>query len=517
MYLSIGEDYAASLKELTFNLRPIIETLTTIAKENKQDAQGIVEAISNRVYKCIPEQKLFAMYLLDSICKTVGSPYRGLFSAEIFKLFSHVYLLVGDSTRSRLVKMFDLWRTTKVEGESIFDDGEMTKIGQFLSQAGRSEPPSLSPSSLVSNIDALLPVLQRKAATDASYPPKIAALGELRILLQSQQLNPHDLAGIRDKLVSMKEQELLTPSPLAPTTPKTPLSQISTPAPTPMAEPAKAELLFANLIALGMVKMDQSLKPGSKPEYELVLPRVKYTPGAGGAPSMTSLEQLLVEANVGTKSQYEQIKFKELVKVSRSLSGSGENNTDLAASLQKFISKPSLDLATVQLLYETKSLKCSQCGKRFDSDDRGATRKRAHLDWHFRINKKMANLKNVQSRLWYLDLLEWVHFREDALLEFGDTTKKETPPSNAGTTVAKATYVVIPADETNMDNICIICREEVKPTFSSKIDEWIWDNCVYASGTKSGRKIVHLTCLLETSRKHSAEDQLNGRVKRERV
>ena len=72
----IVEDYGQSLNDLTFNSRPIIDNLTTIAKENPDVADGIIDAITNRIYKCIPEHKLFALYLLDFVCKNVGTPYN---------------------------------------------------------------------------------------------------------------------------------------------------------------------------------------------------------------------------------------------------------------------------------------------------------------------------------------------------------------------------------------------------------------------------------------------------------
>ena len=63
----ILEAYKQSLSELTFNSRPIIDNLTIIAKENPNVADGIVDLITQRIYKTIPDQKLFALYLLDSI------------------------------------------------------------------------------------------------------------------------------------------------------------------------------------------------------------------------------------------------------------------------------------------------------------------------------------------------------------------------------------------------------------------------------------------------------------------
>lgn len=514
----IVEDYASSLAELTFNSRPIIVNLTTIARENLDHAEGILHAITNRIYKCIPEQKLFTLYLLDSICKTVGNPYNILVGDEIFKLFSHVYLLVNDQTRARLVKMYDLWKIFRVKGSGLplFPSEQMEKIDNFLSQAGfrRADAPKFSLSLLIDDIDTLLPILQNKLLlnpSDSALAGKCTALTELRVLLKSQELKQNELAGISEKLTQMKQQELYT-------VPNTPITPAVTPATTPgfsatveVQTPLRALALFDDLIASGLVKFDQSLKPGLKPVYEVKLPKVKFSGANGGAPSNNMLEQILMDANPSTQSQYEQIKIKELVKVSKKLLDGG----NFGANLQKFITGNTLDASTVQVLYETKSLKCAQCGKRFTNDDAGAQKKRVHLDWHFRINKKLANHKtNIQSRNWYLDDFEWVKFDDNNLLEYGTTTVKKE--AVATTQKQEAQYVVIPSTESNMNNMCTICREQVKATYNDQLGEWVWDGCMYVPPNKSGRRIVHVTCFQEANRKRGAPED-EHKVKREKL
>lgn len=495
---AIVDDYAASLRELTFNSRPIIENLTTIAKENTDYADGFLHVITTRIYKTIPEHKLFALYLLDSVCKNVGNPYNILVGDEIFKLFSHVYQMVDDQTRARLAKIYETWKLSKTKGSNapLFPPEETDKIGRFLHQLGYQKPepvPVISANQLIGDIDTLLPIMEKKLVanpSDAALSGRCGALQQLRGLLQSQSLKNNDLLGIQEKLALMKQQELQAPVSIA-TPATTPVRAVS----VEVKAPSKAQALFADLLASGLVKMDQSLKPGSKPVYELVMPKEKYS-----AVSANPLEQLLKDANGG--SQYDQIKLKELVKISAKITEK--------ASLQSFISTSVLEASTVQLLYECKPLKCAQCGKRFTSEE--TDKKRIHLDWHFRINKKQANFKsNIQSRNWYLDDLEWVRFTDDELLEYG-STKKETV-STVVNQVARAQYVVIPSTETNMNNTCNICREQIKPTYNDQLGEWVWDECMYAPGTKSGRKIVHVSCFNERKR---AGDEMEGVVKRER-
>lgn len=130
---SFGEQYAASLQELTFNSRPIIEAHTLLAEENTAHALEIVVAIEERIEKAIPSQKLYSLYLLDSISKNIGLPYTNLFSNNLFKTFTRTYGLVDDPTRCKLIKLFKTWKVpTAATGLPLFDQGQLDRIEEFL-------------------------------------------------------------------------------------------------------------------------------------------------------------------------------------------------------------------------------------------------------------------------------------------------------------------------------------------------------------------------------------------------
>lgn len=525
-------DYEGSLRELTINSKPIIDNLTIIARENTDQAEGIVQVIINRIYKCIPEQKLFSLYLLDSICKAVGPPYNVLFGNEIFKIFSHIYVLVNEATRSKLVKIYELWKTTKAKGTSnpLFPSTQLEKIGTFLRQAiprkEEQQPKTISQSNLVADLDSLVSILQNNAASNPSdilIPQKLSALGALRLYILLQALSQSDLRDVQEKLTQMRNQAAQKPNidstqpPKAssPQLPQNPVGNTVATTTTPIteADPLKprAVTLFQNLVASGLIQVDQSLKAGSKPEYKLILPKHKFTPQTYNGSGATFLSNFLQNAHLSQMPQHEQIKFKEIIKIEKKL----DSEEDRSKTLQQFISKNVLDASTVQVLYETKSLKCSQCGKRFPADENGSVQKKLHLDWHFRINKRQANYKtNVQSRSWYLNTSAWISFQESELSELEPSIiKKESTPANV---TPQQTYVVIPSDETNMNNVCAICREHIKPSINPSTEEWVWSGCMLAPGNNSGRKIVHISCYEEAKNKRGAEDDGGNRVKRER-
>ena len=63
----------------------------------------------------------------------------------------------------------------------------------------------------------------------------------------------------------------------------------------------------------------------------------------------------------------------------------------------------------MDVLYDNLPLQCKQCGFRFRDDADGRTKNTAHLDWHFRQNRKMKDLMGkTHSRDWFLKEADWL-------------------------------------------------------------------------------------------------------------
>ena len=107
-------EYAESLRDLTFSSKPIINSLTMIADENRLNAPQIAEAINIRALQvCVfsfvatffhqplshtrhPKQlpadsRLPVLYLMDSIVKNVHDPYATIFTQYADNLFIDTY------------------------------------------------------------------------------------------------------------------------------------------------------------------------------------------------------------------------------------------------------------------------------------------------------------------------------------------------------------------------------------------------------------------------------------------
>lgn len=563
------EQFKKTLSQLTFNSRPIIDALTAAAGSNVEVADQILDAITARIYQVKPIEKLFTLYLLDSICKTVNNPYNILIGDEVFKLFSHVYLLSDELVRGKLSNLFITWKQTKTRDKlPLFPINQLEKIQQFLDKARNNENERL-----IRIIDELVPTFETKLKNQYSdkLREKLEALKQLRNILKTSTLKKNELQSIESQLSTIKQQELGSPLPSnviiksptklpsslpvapsslpsapsslpvppsslpsAPSLPKIPKTGPSLPAmpgslpsmpgslpsmPTSLptiphqspvqelmeldnyepdlqngntyngnfdtpAFPTKVNEIFDSLINVGIITFEQDFK-GPR-TYDINYPKVINR--------STDLMETIRNSQV-PRNDYEKLKFNELSKFK-------------IDNFQSFINNNNLSIQCKKLLYDSKNLKCLNCGKRFNNNE--LDKKKLHLDWHFRINKKFKS-GSVQSRNWYLDEDEWVRFKDENLLEFQIS---ENPIVSQPIVEEEIPYVVIPSTETNMNNKCLICREIIKGTFNDDLGEWCWVNCIVPPGETSPR-IVHANCYNETKKRLG--DDLNGIVKREKL
>lgn len=64
----------------------------------------------------------------------------------------------------------------------------------------------------------------------------------------------------------------------------------------------------------------------------------------------------------------------------------------------------------IELLYSAEPLQCKQCGFRYPKTEKGQAKMDAHLDSHFRQNRKMKErVKRGLSRSWFVTVEEWIN------------------------------------------------------------------------------------------------------------
>ncbi|PRW57523.1 ENTH VHS [Chlorella sorokiniana] len=105
--------FAQALTELVTVEKKNIVLLTEIARDalrtDPAAAPGLAALISTRILQAAPSQKLPALYLLDSISKLVGEPYKTLFAATLPEAFMSAWQAGGPGLHRPLDKLLGTW------------------------------------------------------------------------------------------------------------------------------------------------------------------------------------------------------------------------------------------------------------------------------------------------------------------------------------------------------------------------------------------------------------------------
>lgn len=576
---NIGEDFFLALSDLTNNSRPIISSLTLLAQENINAAEYITKAVEKRIEKvslihrtlrfkikdtntdqAVPHHKLYALYLLDSISKNVGSPYTLLFAQKLFHTFTQAYLLVDDPTRKKFIDLFKTWKNaTTSSGVPLFPDEPVNKIEQFLVKATsihqQASQPYSSPvnvSVLLGTVDRLLYLINQRLRVspgDHTISTKIEIITQLKFALQNERMTSEALMAVKhqlDEMTRMEERQLRD-------TPPVRSPQLANPVAQPQPNLAN---IFNSVQHQQQLQQQnsrsststppagtQNSKPLEKNTSQLLnsilnikkpsikTPTLTPAPGADANPKLdltSLLSNLQKQGLVNMPKTNPKIPSASLLNsllrsaksapIPSSRSTQGEQQlvvqppkSKLELQLSQFdISAKfiSLDPTTsyTELFITEKPNKCGTCGKRFANTPEGQLKSREHLDWHFRINKKLREGTIVQSRSWYLDDEEFVQFRDQEM--FGNVEATDESVRDPRTVKEERHYVVVPSDS-DMSCVCGVCKDVLRAKFDDDLGEWIWDNAV----DKNGR-VFHYTCFKETSQGNKAQ-QSNGKRQRE--
>ncbi|RKP12036.1 hypothetical protein BJ684DRAFT_4708, partial [Piptocephalis cylindrospora] len=101
------------LRELTFNSKPLITSLSILAGEYIAVAPAVAEALVEHIrIQSSAEIRLPSLYLMDSICKNVGSVYTRIFSHSVSSIFLDTFGIAKDpDTRRRLERLLGTWKS----------------------------------------------------------------------------------------------------------------------------------------------------------------------------------------------------------------------------------------------------------------------------------------------------------------------------------------------------------------------------------------------------------------------
>ncbi|KAK9240331.1 hypothetical protein V1525DRAFT_395636 [Lipomyces kononenkoae] len=604
---AIRQDYITSLDDLTFNSRPIITNLTIIAQENIQAAEVITRAIEEHISKCAPSSKLPALYLLDSICKNVGSPYTLLFGRNLYRTFTDAYTLVNDGIRRKMHELFQTWKQPSVTtGQILFNQEPLRRIENYLMKAQtalvefqqldhrqrRPSPsayaqgylqqvptppqqhvtpshssaytyaqvtpsytqttsvadasyrrqdsdytpppagqPNVTTGSLLAEISSLIQFTSDKLYDNPADPDlktQLSALSQLHSILLGSNLPASQLATIKSRLDVLSSElhqtkkrkaeteSLVSPAPkrawnlpsavnesavpvwISPQ-PQPPASQPPAPLTQAFMPPAissvhapsiQPDLLASVVQALAQPQfgaaLGTSLASSIPPAHAPAAPTMADPSAIFASLKAAGLLSPDATATAGSNGLEKQISdiFSKVLSPDIELSN-------------KFLQTSRPDLAG--LLYDLLPVQCSTCGRRFADTERDRKIRDAHLDWHFRVNKRLREDTRGQSRSWYLDEESWIKFTDgDDSNESGGATDTSFESNANGSTDSKrkredvsSKYIPAPKDPNVINTPCPICKEKFKSVWNESAEDWVWMNAVKAENGK----IYHATCL----------------------
>ncbi|CAI4055764.1 hypothetical protein N7582_000422 [Saccharomyces uvarum] len=443
----IIKDFNSILEELTFNSRPIITTLTKLAEENISCAQYFVDCIENRIEKCMPKQKLYAFYALDSICKNVGSPYTIYFSRNLFNLYRKTYLLVDNTTRTKLINMFKLWLNPNDTGMPLFEGSALEKIEQFLIKASalhqknlQAMLPTPTVPLLLRDIDKLTALTSdrlKNQPNDEKLKMKLLVLSQLKQELKREKLTLNALKQVQMQLrqVFSQDQQVLQErmryhefqqqqqqqqqqyhesKENQGTSAQNPNAAIPLFGNNPDIMDQQGTLsssLFGNISGVESFQDIEKKKNLSKIKnlYEsLQSEGLIYTPPKESI--VTLYTKLNGHASYSLDSKEKQL-MKNLPKIPllndilsdckayfATVNVDVLNNPTLQLSEQTLLQdNPIVQNSLIHLLYRSKPNKCSVCGKRFGNSESEKQLQNEHLDWHFRINTRIKGSQNTAN------------------------------------------------------------------------------------------------------------------------
>ncbi|KAI1117499.1 hypothetical protein F5Y14DRAFT_402805 [Nemania sp. NC0429] len=156
-----------------------------------------------------------------------------------------------------------------------------------------------------------------------------------------------------------------------------------------------------------------------------------------------------------------------------------------ASSLKQF--RPQL----LPLLFEAQGPQCTQCGRRFPTNEEGKKKKTAHMDWHFRVNQRSNDTeKRGLHRSWLVDEMDWINTREtidqDHVVETGGA---DAAAGGSTAKTPKTQYIPVPDDPVLAASVCPICQDKFETRWLDDAQEFVW-----ADAIKVGDRIYHASC-----------------------
>ncbi|KAH0490077.1 hypothetical protein TgHK011_001561 [Trichoderma gracile] len=403
---------------------------------------------------------------------------------------------------------------------------------------------------------------------DGGVQSRLKALLDLQNVLQHSSLPPDQLELIKNKVTELaavtmraplgRNSATATPPVPAPATapplalPVHPPSASVTPTPVPAAQPAAPvtldQLLGQGAMAalLGMqAATSQNTTPQppfagvpirsppmnhtEPPKAAAMPPAMPPAPAAAPAPNALSLVEQLRAAgmlppatptNVPAPSQAPaaapppslfppglSASIASLLAAHKPDSGrSSVDGLGGSSGLDSTALKSQFRPDAVAALYDDLGPPCTQCGRRFKTDEEGRRKKTAHMDWHFKVHQRSTEAeKRGTHRSWYVDQQDWVKAREAVDAIHDVSSKEESAQASKESEGPK--YILVPDSSSGVNTVCPICQERFENKWFDTVQEWVWLDTVLV-----GNRAYHASCRAEATRDREATPGLSRRT-----
>jgi len=504
--VEIEAAYTESLSDLTFNSKPVINSLTMIAEELLPHAVAIVGAIERRVANVAPDQKLSVMYLIDSICKNVGGVYIDNFAQRLPATIGMAYATASPKMRTSLQKLVKTW-------SGVFPSAVVQQAVAIVNGA-EPLPPTLVADGIPAAVAGSNKSVISKNPVHAMSEPKAGPIHEVPLDVGARKRARPDAAMATDAAAGSAVATIGGNS------------GILAAADGSFVGPLRAELvtlvtritthmnsgLPADLQLLGFAARAISIY--SQIITHLVPASIDfrhYTAELQKTQRLHMHLQRTIEDASDEQcgvSSIEQCDFSSISPAPPPLNSPPllpppppPGGPPVAASVLIPPPPPAGLARVLWSLHEARPLQCKTCGVRFGTDGRDGLRQ--HMDSHFRRNMRAkAGGVAPPSRRWMLPSASWARWQFD---ESANANIKRTAVSvfdaiegGAGrlsfeeTSPAKVPVPIMRAPSEVSRLACFQCGEPIEIFFDEAASDWMLRDAVTAcDGTE---RICHGAC-----------------------
>ncbi|CAL8463693.1 g3227 [Coccomyxa elongata] len=487
------------LADLTFNHKPIITSLSMLAGEHKGAASSIVAEIRQRILECPAQQKLFALFLIDSIVKNVGQPYIDLFSRILPEVFMNVWN-ADPQSRPTLQKLLTFWK-------GYFSE---TPLGSIRMRLSAQQSVVARPATRQSAAAAAAFNAQPHAQAPRVLDPRRAAITmdpRVAHAAPAPYVAPPVMAGAG---YGATTPFTAPPSPPSRSTstglPRSPGPQASYPAALPQytaatgyAAPAPQQFPVQQPRQLSPQPMQPAgafpgfpqLQAGGNPPTQL--------PPAGGLPPFqagiapvqpsTALEALQA---LRVKQEQKSSAVPQQPSVSRASEDDYYEGLTAEELPLKPVNKRKMDFSSDRLKAEDPKVvqELMACTKAL---------RPLHLDRRFHHNKRMRGAgRRVLSQQWYVGADDWVA---------GTAAPTQATPAFfdlPGKAVVKKEAMSVPVDDAQPT--CALSGERFETFWDDASEEWRYRDAVRLDAEQAARHGLHEGVIVKVNALNSASD-----------